>query len=398
MFLRFNQKFSKLLIHSETEFFQMIEKKTKLIFESKFNNISFDMTHVKLCYRELEKELIENFKNINKLVSTSLNKYKEEIDESKYYLTDFHKHCIMTDDYAFHTCKGKMYLIYEKNLITYIICGNCKMLFNSSAILLFCQFCNNEYSSYLNNNVSLNNLVPATLENFHCKTLFNDIMRCIKCKEVFYLNIKENNLYCKACKFTIKASGIIWQCLVCNADYKSGAKPYNHIEMKIYKKLISHTLNIKQIAKPKEVPCCKLRVYEFTFFHKKTCNGELFQTEHENQEMIVCSKCKNISYFDSFIWTCPKCFKRFRKSIRKKIINPNSNRLSPSKLKLKEEVKTDNKKNKLPSNNFNNIGAYNTNDNNNSCSGMVNNHLQKITNNFNKKFEIKAISKQNIKT
>ena len=338
VFLLFEEKLSKVLIRSQYDFFLNLEKKCKIIFESKFDNVSFEKTPVLSCYRELEKELIENFKKINKLVTTSLNKYQKEIDSSKYYLLDFQKHCKMTDDCALHNCNGKMYMIYEKGLIKYIVCEGCKMLFDPAAILLFCQFCSYEYSSYLNNsNVTFNNLIPATLEDFHCKTLSHDIMRCIKCKEVFYLNIKENNLYCKACKFSIKATGIIWQCLVCKADYKSAAKPYNHIEMKIYKKLISHTLNLKQKAKPVEVPCCKLRVYDFTFFHKKTCNGELFQMEHERQEIIVCSKCKTISYFESFIWTCPKCYKRFRKSIRKKptivLQMPNSNRQSPLDLK-----------------------------------------------------------------
>ena len=403
VFLLFEEKLSKVLIRSQYDFFLNLEKKCKIIFESKFDNVSFEKTPVLSCYRELEKELIENFKKINKLVTTSLNKYQKEIDSSKYYLLDFQKHCKMTDDCALHNCNGKMYMIYEKGLIKYIVCEGCKMLFYPAAILLFCQFCSYEYSSYLNNsNVTFNNLIPATLEDFHCKTLSHDIMRCIKCKEVFYLNIKENNLYCKACKFSIKATGIIWQCLVCKADYKSAAKPYNHIEMKIYKKLISHTLNLKQKAKPVEVPCCKLRVYDFTFFHKKTCNGELFQMEHERQEIIVCSKCKTISYFESFIWTCPKCYKRFRKSIRKKptivLQMPNSNRQSPSKVKINE---SELKNNRIPSSfdygSVNIEGVYNSTEINLPTSGIINSKLEKLSNDLNKKLDLKAIPKPNIK-
>ena len=107
-------------------------------------------------------------------------------------------------------------------------------------------------------------------------------------------------------------------------------------------------MNLQQKAKPIVVPCCKLKVYDYTFFHKKSCDGEVFQGEFNQQIVVVCSKCKILSFFDNFIWTCPKCLKRFRKTMKDKFDNSPvsliaSSKLSlPSNLKLNEMFATEN--------------------------------------------------------
>jgi hypothetical protein len=340
--LIFEEKIIKIVILSQNDFFKKIESKAKALFDKKYKDkgISFEHKQINKCYKDHEKELIETYKNVNKLVTTSLEKYKKEKDDSKYLLTKFQKHCKMTDDIAFHNCEGKMYIIYEKDLIRYVVCGGCKKLYNPSAILLFCYFCSVEYSSDSLTEKVVNISLPATWESYHCKTLCHDRMRCIKCKELFFLNTKENILFCQSCNFKANPLGIIWQCQTCKEDYKCSARPFNIIEEKIFKKLVKDVVNLQQKAKPLFIPCCNLRVFDYVFFHKKNCDGELFQGEHNSLEIIVCSKCKMLSTFDNFIWTCPKCFKRFRKTIKDK---KSTNMIDTERNPKKEEMTSRNK-------------------------------------------------------
>ena len=351
--LIFQEKIIKIIILSQNDFFKRIEIKAKAIFDKKYKDkgITFENKQITKSFKDLEKDLIETYNNVNKLVLSSLEKYSKEKDDSKYLLTNFQKHCKMTDDVAYHNCEGKMYIIYEKELIRFIVCGGCKKLYNPSAILLFCYFCSVEYSSDSLNEKVVNLALPATWENYHCKTLCHDRMRCIKCKEIFFLNPKENILFCQSCNFRANPMGIIWQCQICKEDYKCSAKPFNVIEEKIFKKLVKDIVNLQQKAKPNIVPCCNLRVYDYTFFHKKNCDGELFQGEYNSQEIIVCCKCKMLSTFNNFVWTCPKCFKRFRRNLKEKKVNniidserDNNNKVERYLKTNQEKVKVEEKK------------------------------------------------------
>ena len=60
------------------------------------------------------------------------------------------------------------------------------------------------------------------------------------------------------------------------------------------------------------MPCCKLNVFFTDFYHKKTCDGILYESELDDNKIIVCEKCKAINYYDRFNWTCPKCGKKFK--------------------------------------------------------------------------------------
>ncbi len=57
---------------------------------------------------------------------------------------------------------------------------------------MYCESCNEEYysSHLLNYNKELQ---LATWEKYHCGALINDTMKCIKCKEPFYIT-KNSNL------------------------------------------------------------------------------------------------------------------------------------------------------------------------------------------------------------
>jgi hypothetical protein len=307
-------KVTNVIIFSQNDFVSAIKKRIKSYFESKFKIAIEKVKEVASIVAKKDKEIVEKYNSINKLVSFSLEQNK--LKKTEVFVTEFQKHCNMTGDYAIHQCEGKMLPIFEKDEVKFVICENCKKLYTPNSMLLYCYFCSNNYFSTMLSYKRTENLLPATWENHHCGTMVNDKMRCIKCKDIFFLNIDENMLYCKSCKFSIDPMGIIWQCTYCNQDYKTPAKVYNHIEYKIIKNFIKETLKIKQKAKPLTVPCCNVGVYDYIFFHKKSCDGELFQGELNKITMILCEKCKMIYQYDKFTWTCPNCFKRFRKTIK----------------------------------------------------------------------------------
>ena len=342
-------KLTNAIILSEDDFINSFRKRIKKEFESNFDVDSEKFVKFNNIIKRKENEIIQWYKRVNEIVNTSLNEILPK--QNEIFLTEFKKHCNMTGDYAIHHCEGKMLPIFENDVIKYVICELCKELYKPNSMLLYCYFCSCNYSSNILSYKITENILPATWENFHCGVFVNDKMRCIKCKDIFYLNISDNLLYCKSCKFTIDPMGIIWQCIYCKQDYKSPAKVYNHVECKIIKNFIKETLNIKQKAKPQTVPCCNVRVYDYIFFHKKTCQGELFQGELNKVTMILCEKCKMIFPYEKFTWTCPKCLKRFRKTIKKDNLSPdiyNNKKIFHERISIDMSTKINEKSNIFP--------------------------------------------------
>jgi ribosomal protein L37AE/L43A len=119
----------------------------------------------------------------------------------------------------------------------------------------------------------------------------------------------------KKCNFTVKPMHILWTCSSCGKEFKSNAIPYNPLEVILIKKVIRHTLLLKHRAHPYKIQCCDLNVYFTDFYHKKICRGTLFEGELNDKMIIVCDKCHAINFHERFIWTCPKCGKKFRDRI-----------------------------------------------------------------------------------
>ena len=139
-------------------------------------------------------------------------------------------------------------------------------------------------------------------------------MKCLKCHNNFYINLKTGMLVClnKRCNYTSRPSNILWTCSICHEDFKSGAIPFNPLDLEIIKKVIKQTLFQKQRAHPYKVPCCNINVFFTEFHHKKRCPGSLYFGELNNDAIIVCDKCHAINFYDRFIWTCPKCGNTFK--------------------------------------------------------------------------------------
>ena len=146
-------------------------------------------------------------------------------------------------------------------------------------------------------------------------------MKCLKCSQTLYLNLKTKMLECinKKCDFQSKPNRILWTCSVCKEEFKSNAIVYNPLEVETTKRVIKQTLLTKHKAHPNRISCkCKINIFFSNFYHKKECDGILYVGELNHKIIIVCEKCRAINFYERFIWTCPSCGVRFRDKIRYK--------------------------------------------------------------------------------
>ena len=67
------------------------------------------------------------------------------------------------------------------------------------------------------------------VSKYHCGSLINQIMKCIKCRGILYLDLPTKQLVClnKKCNFNSKPEAILWKCFICSKDFRSKAKVYN---------------------------------------------------------------------------------------------------------------------------------------------------------------------------
>ena len=350
-----------------------MDKKLKILFLNEYDEIIGDILNLKQeLFIDQVKEgvslLLEDFytihcltdQKLSKLIDNNLNEIKSRYNRDyslisrtmasyeKYgkrrmnndnFLTGFRKHCIHTSDIGCHNCcsnekdgeKNSRFVIINdpdsKNAIKFVVCENCKKVYYSSFILAHCFKCGLDYYTSLLSPEENPELLLATWENYHCRQLINEKMKCIKCNEPFYVNMKTGLLMClnKKCEFISKPTRILWTCYICKAEFKSKAIPYNPLDVVVTKRLVSQTLLLKHKAHPDVMPCCKINVYFTDFHHKLTCDGILYESELDDSKVIVCEKCKAINFYDRFNWTCPKCGKRFR---NKTIIPSNQDTLN----------------------------------------------------------------------
>ena len=298
---------------------------------------------------------------------TAFEKLSKRRTNNEHFLKNYRKHCIHTDEYATHNCcsnekdgeRNSHFIIVNnsdaKKEIKYVVCESCKKVYYSSFILARCYKCKVDYYTSLLSPHENPELLLATWENYHCPQLVNEKMKCIKCHDYFYINMKTGLLTClnKRCEFVSKPTRILWTCMVCKSEFKSGAIPYNPLDAEVTRRLVSQTILLKHKAHPRKMPCCKLNVFFTDFYHKHSCDGLLYESELDDNIIVVCEKCKAINYYDRFHWTCPKCGKRFKDKINDKAItetadtSQNSTLIRSYKKEKKQEQEKEIKEKKL---------------------------------------------------
>ena len=384
----FDDLFKKILNLPKIDFLNQITSNVSFILSEQFTPKIFEndkcvsiitstLKDFDKIYNKYMEELSEgwdqyNFENLNQIQNC------EEEKLESYYLTKFRKHCHKTQNYALHQCNingevGKFIIVYDnsdskpnshfpkykkentKKNIKYLICQNCRESYFSNEFKNFCEFCNTSYLCCVQIKDEEDNYLPATLNPPHCESFVNEELLCEKCKNVLYIDIKNNNLKCgnKRCNYCVSIENnnkISFKCKICNNNFISNVKIYNQVEVLYFKKIINKALLYKKKAYPGKLSCCsEIKEKRTDFFHKKDCRGKLYFIEYNQKIIIICSKCKAVNQYSKYIWICPECGLHFRDKkseenelkIRK---TKSSNRLVKSK-KLFPDLEDSNKLN-----------------------------------------------------
>ena len=321
--LELEDQLEDILIIDQNQFFNQIKNRVEAELEETFSEkIFLEQKFTSLIEKGLnsiKSDYNQNFRTLNNTYETYIKNKNFKNDKIKYLTSGYRRHCIneVNNEFATHTCNAKLgkFILVEKNgKIDFVICSNCKKVYYDTMISCKCYKCNIEYYTEILPNNENEYLLPATWDNYHCKQITKEKMKCIKCRDNLYLNLKTNTLIChnKNCNFSSNPNKILWTCSICNQDFKSGAIPYNPLDLEIIKKVIKQTLYLKQYAHPNKVPCCKVNVFFSEFYHKKKCDGVLYTGELNHELIIVCEKCHAVNFYERFIWTCPKCGNKFR--------------------------------------------------------------------------------------
>lgn len=307
----------QILIQKEQEFLQTFYHRMSLIFLEDYGPDILDDYSFNKAIKDCETQIYDNmYKPMYTLCQKVIDNYsrnntKNNKSKEYGYLTNFRAHCFY-NQIPVHTCKGRFITANAPNnpsKILYIICSNCKMCYFESSILMLCVNCKKTfYSSVISNIEKM--LPPATWEKYHCNVMYNAQMECIKCHDKFW--IKNNNLYCKNCKFLISPLDVTWNCVICHKDFQSNIKVYNALEFKLIKLAARNAFLYKKIVKPKELPCkCFTDTDNVTFTHKPNCSGVLYHWLISGKDTIFCSCCQTFCTLSKFNWFCPKCKKNF---------------------------------------------------------------------------------------
>ena len=314
----FESSFNQILILSRKDFFSSIQNTIKILLIDMYSDNIFknkELTEIQEnCEKEIEKEYNNHYNKINKGWENYLEMGKRF--NNNIFLSNYRKHCVNSDDFAYHNCQkeSKFIIVNEGKTAKYVICINCQNVYFSNNILCNCSYCKVDYYSNILEKNENPNLLLATWRKYHCSRIINEKMKCIKCKREFYLNLKTKMLNClnPNCKFISSPLKIIWRCVICNKEFKSDAIVYNPLEYERIKSSVKQALIIKHKAHPRNVPCCFLNVYNTNFKHNERCDGNLLEGEFNNKSIIVCEKCKAINLYERFVWTCPNCNCRFK--------------------------------------------------------------------------------------
>ena len=361
---------SDILVLTEEAFLEQINNGVSLSLEDIYSdNCLSDSKLNKLMNSNINK-IKNDYQKDSELINKAWNNHLKNSrgrNNDIEYLSNFRKHCIGTNQYAMHNCSKNnencnfIMVKDSKENILFVICEKCKKVYHSDFIQCKCNKCNIDYFSSILSSDEDPNFLLATWENYHCPQLINEKMKCIKCKDYFYIDMKTGFLKCKnkKCEFGSKPTRILWTCNTCKTDFKCGAIPYNPLDIIVTKKVIEQTISLKHRAHPSKIECCKLNVFFINFYHKRNCKGILYEGELNNNIVIVCEKCHAINFYDRFIWTCPKCGKKFRDTKNQNDENNNE------KNEKSEKNENNNEKNEKSEKNENNNEKNEKSENNN---------------------------------
>ena len=201
LLLNENQFISQLQTRVETDLEEIYSD--KIFSEQKYTNVfTKGLKNIKSDY----KSNYDLLNNIYEQYSKNKNSKKSDIE---FLNNRYRRHCLneVDNEHATHFCNpklGKFIVVKKHGNIHFVICANCKKVYYSNMILCKCYKCNKEYYTEILSKHDDEFLLPATWENYHCKQIANEKIKCIKCHDIFYLNMKTRMLVCQNKKCVLK--------------------------------------------------------------------------------------------------------------------------------------------------------------------------------------------------
>ena len=369
------ENFNDILIEEKSKFISNIENRLIDVLNRQNQNFKLNNEKQNALIEKEKIKIIHRYEKDYLMLNNELIKYEKNQREVQ-YLTHFRKHCIDLNHIPSHKCSedkiGKFIEVFEENKRKYlpkrskekplyVICTGCHKCYFADFIKIFCSCCKEEYFSSKLEEKENENILPATWKEYHCKPIIvNETMKCIKCENVLYINLYNKKLVClnTKCNFVSESKSIIWKCKFCHKDFTSTAKIFNPLENKILQNTVFNSLLNKEICVPQKLYCCCLIRRNNKYTHNKKCNGELYKGFLNKNQIVVCSKCHAVNYYEKFIWTCPLCNIKFYyngKKYKKDIPNMQSHKLLYS---IEKYQNLDLNKNKAQRNLSSNIRVY----------------------------------------
>ena len=330
----YSQNFTEILIEEKTTFINKIETKILELLKYQFKENESQYQKELSTYEKSKESIKARYDSDYLLLNSEYKKYKKYPNKVP-FLKNYRKHCINSEQAPIHKCSsnkfGKLIEVFHnpniKNKLSfsnkahntqnsYVICTECSKCYMNAFIKIYCESCKCDYfSSKLEDNEN-ENILPATWKEYHCQPIIvNEMMKCIKCENILYINLISKKLIClnKKCNFSSNPHNIIWKCKICKKDFRSSAKVFNPLESRILQYEVWKCLLYKNPAQPKKVFCCQdnEKNKNIKYFHDKKCKGELYKWSYDDREIIVCGLCHAVNFYDKFIWTCPSCNTRF---------------------------------------------------------------------------------------
>ena len=360
----YSEHFCDILIKEKATFINDLENNVLEILKIKYNDK--EKYQKELTAFEKNKDSIKSrYESDFLLLNSEYIKYKKYPNKIS-FLSKYRKHCLNSEQVPLHKCSenqfGKFINVYSNNniknnvnnvklsfsnrgvnnkILSYVICSECLTCYMASFIKIYCTSCNYEYYSSKLEEYENENILPATWKEYHCKPIIvNEVMKCVKCENILYINLITKKLVClnKKCNFSSNPRSIVWKCKICKKDFRSSAKIFNPLESKVLQKEVWKSLLYKKEALPQKLFCClaKEKNLNVKYFHDKKCKGELYKGMVDGKEIVICGTCHAVNFYEKFIWTCPICFSRFYYHGKK---HQNENITSTNNLILKSSSK-----------------------------------------------------------
>ena len=332
----YNENFPSILKDEKSKFLNKIESQIIELLNHQYKGKEFQYQKELALYEKNKDSIKSRYESDFLLLNTEYKKYKKFRNKAS-YLKKYRKHCVNSEQIPIHRCSpnkyGKFIEVFGNNNIyknknicisakrginernsSFIICTECSTCYTNSFIKIYCPSCKCDYySSKLEENEN-ENILPATWKDYHCNPIIvNEMMKCVKCENILYINLITKKLIClnKKCNFTSNPYNIIWKCKICKKDFRSLAKVFNPSESKILQNEVWKCLLYKIPALPKKSFCCLENEKNVKYYHDKKCKGELYKWTVEGKDIIVCGLCHAVNFYEKFIWTCPICNMRF---------------------------------------------------------------------------------------